>query len=126
MCVWMKKQAGRYLGEKGEAKSYRFFFVFCFSFPFLSFPFLFFSILFLVLYLRHMEISNGLNQSYSNARSELHLQPTPKFVATRILNPLSEARDRTSILMDTNPILNMLSHNRNSQVPQVFERQGRV
>ena len=28
----------------------------------------------------------------------------------RILNPLSEARDRTSILMDTSPVLNPLSH----------------
>ena len=34
----------------------------------------------------------------------------------RILNPLSEARDRTLILMDTSQILNPLSHNRNSQI----------
>ena len=32
---------------------------------------------------------------------ELHLQPMPQLVATQILNPLREARDRTCILMDT-------------------------
>ena len=32
----------------------------------------------------------------------------------QILNPLSEARDRTRVLMDTSGILNPLSHNRNS------------
>ena len=31
-----------------------------------------------------------------------------------ILSPLSEARDRTCILMDTSQVLNPLSHNRNS------------
>ena len=32
-----------------------------------------------------------------------------------ILNPLSEARDGTHILMDTSQVLNLLSHNGNSQ-----------
>ena len=32
----------------------------------------------------------------------------------QILNPLSEARDQTQILMDTSQVLNLLSHNRNS------------
>ena len=32
----------------------------------------------------------------------------------RILNPLSKARDRTCILMDTSQVLNVLSHNGNS------------
>ena len=32
----------------------------------------------------------------------------------QILNPLSEARDRTHILMDTSRVLKPLSHNRNS------------
>ena len=32
----------------------------------------------------------------------------------QILNPLSEARDQTCILMDTNWILNLLIHNGNS------------
>ena len=31
----------------------------------------------------------------------------------QIFNPLSEARDRTHILMDTNRVLNPLNHNRN-------------
>ena len=33
----------------------------------------------------------------------------------RILNPLSEPRDGTHILMDTSQVLNLLSHHRNSQ-----------
>ena len=32
----------------------------------------------------------------------------------RILNPLREARDLLHILMDTSPVLNLLSHSRNS------------
>ena len=32
----------------------------------------------------------------------------------QFLNPLSEARDRTRILMDTSRVLNLLSYNRNS------------
>jgi len=34
----------------------------------------------------------------------------------QILNPLSEARDQTSILMDTSRVLNLLSHNGNSLI----------
>ena len=33
----------------------------------------------------------------------------------RILNPLSKARDRTQILVDTRWVLNLLNHNRNSK-----------
>ena len=33
-------------------------------------------------------------------------------------NPLSEARDGTCILMDTSQVLNPLSHNGNSLIPQ--------
>ena len=33
----------------------------------------------------------------------------------QILNPLSKARDQTSIFVDTSQVLNMLSHNRNSE-----------
>ena len=36
----------------------------------------------------------------------------------RILNPLSETRDQTDILMDTNRVLNLLSHHGNS--PHIF------
>ena len=47
----------------------------------------------------------GLHHSHSNARSEPQLRPTPQLMATgRILNPLSEARDRTHVLMDTGQI----------------------
>ena len=38
------------------------------------------------------------------AGSQLHLQPTPQFQQWWILNPLSEARDRTTILMDTSQV----------------------
>ena len=38
----------------------------------------------------------------------------------QILNPLSKARDRTCILMDTSRMLNPLSHNRNAR-PTHFE-----
>ena len=41
--------------------------------------------------------------------------PTPHLRQRWILNPLSKARDSTRILMDTGPVLNPLSHNRNSQ-----------
>ena len=54
----------------------------------------------------------GLHHSHSNARSKLHLQTMPQLVACQILNPLSETRDPTHILMDTS--LNPLSHNGNS------------
>ena len=37
-----------------------------------------------------------------------------------ILNPLSEARDQTQVLMCTNWVLNPLSHNRNSGVSGNF------
>jgi len=43
----------------------------------------------------------SLRQSHSNAGSKLHLQPTPQLMKRRILNPQSEARDGTCILMDT-------------------------
>ena len=32
----------------------------------------------------------------------------------RIINPLSEARDRSQVFTDTSPVCNLLSHNRNS------------
>ena len=37
----------------------------------------------------------------------------------QILNPLSEARDQTRILMDTSWFLNPLSHNGNPEVPDL-------
>ena len=43
----------------------------------------------------------GLDHSHSNTRSEPHLWPHRSSWQCLILNPLSEARDRTHILMDT-------------------------
>ena len=37
-----------------------------------------------------------------------------------ILNPLSEARDRTCVLMDTSRVLNLLSHDRNSRATPLY------
>jgi len=42
----------------------------------------------------------SLRHSHSNARSELHLLPIPQLRAMQILNPLSEAREQTRLLMD--------------------------
>ena len=47
-------------------------------------------------------VSADLHQSYSNSGSELGLPPTPQ--QRWILNPLSEARDRTRVLMDTSQV----------------------
>ena len=43
---------------------------------------------------------------------------------SRTLNPLSEAREPVCILMDTNQVLNLLNHDRNS-CPWVISIQGR-
>ena len=37
-----------------------------------------------------------------------------------ILNPLSKMQDRTHVLMDTSPVLNRLSHNRNIHLLGAF------
>ena len=44
----------------------------------------------------------GLHHNHSNAKSELHLQPTRQRCWT--LNPLSKNRDRFHVLMDTSQI----------------------
>ena len=46
----------------------------------------------------------SLHHSCSNTGSELHLQPAPQFMAMPDLNPLSEARDRTHILVDPSQV----------------------
>ena len=43
----------------------------------------------------------GLHHSHQNSGSELHVEPMPQLKQCWIPNPLREARDRTSILMDT-------------------------
>ena len=50
----------------------------------------------------------GLHQSHSNMGSEPNLQPTPQLMATPDLNPLSEARDRNHILMETMSVLKLM------------------
>ena len=44
-------------------------------------------------------VAAGLHHCHSNARSELHLWPTPQLRQWQILNPLSKARDRACNLM---------------------------
>ena len=58
--------------------------------------------------------ATGLHHSHSNTRSEPHLWPTPQLAANQILNPLSEARDRTTASQTLCPVLNPLNHNGNS------------
>ena len=52
-------------------------------------------------------VAASLHHSPSNAGSKLDLQPTPQLSwQWRILNLLSEVKDRTHILMDTSQVLN--------------------
>ena len=44
-------------------------------------------------------VAAGLHHSHSNNRYEPPLQPTPQFMATLVLNPLSETRNQTRHLM---------------------------
>ena len=62
-------------------------------------------------------------QPWSIAQSQqYHIQAASQTYATacghaRFFNPLSEARDRTCFLVDTSPVFDLLSHNRNSSLP---------
>ena len=49
-------------------------------------------------------VAASLHHSHSNTRSEACLKPIPQLTAMPNPNPLSEARDRTCILMDTSQI----------------------
>ena len=58
----------------------------------------------------------SLHLSHNNVGSELHLRPTPKLTVTQdILNPLSEARDQTCVLMNTSQYNNRLCQKGDSQ-----------
>ena len=59
-------------------------------------------------------VAAGLHHSHSNARSELHLWPTPQLKAMPDLNPLSKGRDRARILMDASKICFHWATNGNS------------
>ena len=59
-----------------------------------------------------MAAAAGLRHSPGHAGSKLYLR---QLVAMPDLNPLSKARDGTCILMGTSQVLNLLSHNENSQ-----------
>ena len=71
-------------------------------------------------HLQHMEIPRlgvelGLQlQAYATATAMLNPSHIFNLHCSQILNPLSDARDWTHILMDTSRILNPLSHNENS------------
>ena len=49
-------------------------------------------------------VAAGLCHNHSNAKSVPSLRPTPWLMATLVLNPLSEARHQTCVLMDASQI----------------------
>ena len=85
-----------------------------------------FFLFFLGPYLWHTEVPR------LGVKSELQLQAyitatsmLDSSLQYRILNPLSEAWDQTSILMDTSRVLSLLSHNGNSQDLRIFRYSGK-
>ena len=79
--------------------------------------YLFIFLTFLGQRLQHMEVPR------LHVKLELPVQPKSQPQQCQTLNPLSEARDRTRVLMDTSRVLNPLSHKRSS-FPLPFRRQG--
>ena len=57
----------------------------------------------------------GLCHSCNNIGSKLHLQPTPQLLAMPDPQLREWGQDQTCILLNTSWILNLLSHNKNSQ-----------
>ena len=49
-------------------------------------------------------VATDLCHSHSNARSEPHLQPTLQLMATLVAQPADEARDQSSVFMDTSQV----------------------
>ena len=62
----------------------------------------------------------GLHLQYMEVPSLGVASVTYTTASCKVLNPLSEARDRTCILMDTNQVLNSLEHKRNSKALCIF------
>ena len=94
-----------------------------FSFlPFFFFFFFFFFFCFLWPHLWHMEVPRLQVESKLQLPAYATATPDPSHICNlchssqqhQILNPVSEARDRTLILMDTSRVLNPLSHKGNS------------
>ena len=56
------------------------------------------------------------SHSRSNAGSKPHLPPQHSLWQRRVLNPLSDSRDQTCVLMDDSWVLNPLGHSRNSHI----------
>ena len=79
-------------------------------FSFLSFCLSVFLSFFLGQHPQHREVLR------LGVKSKLQLLACTTTTAMQILNPVSEARDWTCILIDTNQVCSSLSHNRNSQV----------
>ena len=69
------------------------------------FPWGFFLFFFLEPHLQHMEVPGSRGRIRAAAAGLRH-----SLQQCQILNPLIEARDLTSILMDTSQVLNLLSH----------------
>ena len=49
-------------------------------------------------------VAAGLRHSHSNVGSKLHLRPSPQLSAMLVLNPQSEARGGTHVLMDASRV----------------------
>ena len=69
-------------------------------------------------------VAAGLHHSHSNTNmgSEPCRQPTPQLMARPDPGPLSEAKDRTHVLMDNSRVLKRLSHSGNSLTDLSYEK----
>ena len=69
--------------------------------------------LFVPVYPQHMEVLRGQIEATAAGLHHSHIWDLHHSLwQCQLLNPLSEARDQTCILMDTSWVLNLLSQNR--------------